>query len=219
MPKSPFNYVITVGRQFGSGGRELGRLIAVKLGIEFYDKELLHEAARTAGVSVEFFQHNDEKFPRFLSGAFSFAMGYIPYSTYAGSSAISDESLYGAQSDFICSLAESRSCVIVGRSSDYVLRHHPRCVNIFVHAPIEARAERIVRRGDSDTQARARELAEKTDKLRAGYYNFYTDKTWGEAAGYHLSVDSASMEMDKIADVVCAYVRARFPEAFTAIEG
>lgn len=88
---TPPNFVVTIGRQFGSGGRELGRLIAEKLGIAFYDKELLRQAAHNAGVSVDFFERNDEKFPKFLSGMFSFTMGYSPYNAYAGSSSISDD--------------------------------------------------------------------------------------------------------------------------------
>lgn len=208
------NYVVTIGRQFGSGGRELGRLVAEKLGIAYYDKELLLQAADKAGVSVDFLERNDEKSPKFLSGMFSFTMGYSPYNAYAGLSSISDDSLYRVQSDLIRSLSQQGSCVIVGRSADYVLRDFPRCVSVFVHAPIEARVERIMRRGDRPTRDKARELAEKTDKLRASYYNFYTDKTWGAAASYHLTVDSGSLPIDAAADLVCAYVRMRFPDVF-----
>lgn len=215
---TPPNFVVTIGRQFGSGGRELGRLIAEKLGIAFYDKELLRQAAHNAGVSVDFFERNDEKFPKFLSGMFSFTMGYSPYNAYAGSSSISDDNLYRVQSELIHNLAMKHSCVIVGRSADYVLRDFPRCVNIFVHAPMEARIARIMRRGDSITKEKAREIAEKTNKLRANYYNFYTDKVWGDAASYHLTIDSDSMSMDNVAELVCAYVRARFPELSVPIE-
>ncbi len=215
---TPLNYVITIGRQFGSGGRELGRLIAEKLSIAFYDKELLLQAAKNAGVSVDFFERNDEKFPKFLSGMFSFTMGYSPYNAYSGSSSISDDNLYRVQSELIHSLAQKHSCVIVGRSADYVLRDFPRCINIFVHAPIEARIARIMRRGDCSTPEKARELAGKTNKLRASYYNFYTDKTWGDAASYHLTIDSSSMPIDSVAELVCSYVRARFPDLSTPLE-
>jgi len=203
------NFVITIGRQFGSGGRELGMCLAKKLGIAYYDKELLLEAAKKAGVSEEFFKRSDEKFPKFLNGIFSFSMGYNPYTVYTGSTSISDDNLYRAMSDLIHSLAEESSCVIVGRSSDYVLRDHPRCINVFVHAPIEECVKRIMNRGDSLTEQQARSLAEKTNKLRASYYNFYTDKTWGDAKTYDLTVDSSKMPMDDVADVVCDYVRRR----------
>lgn len=150
------NFVITIGRQFGSGGRELGKKLADKLGIRYYDKELLCEAAKNAGVSEEFFEKSDEKFPRFFSGLFSFTMGYNPYTLYSGSTSISDDSLYKAQSDFIRSVADKESCVIVGRSADYVLRDHPRCVNVFVHAPVEECVKRIMGRGDKPTEEKAR---------------------------------------------------------------
>ena len=130
---TPPNFVVTIGRQFGSGGRELGRLIAEKLGIAFYDKELLRQAAHNAGVSVDFFERNDEKFPKFLSGMFSFTMGYSPYNAYAGSSSISDDNLYRVQSELIHNLAMKHSCVIVGRSADYVLRDFPRKLLQFLH--------------------------------------------------------------------------------------
>ena len=204
------NYVITIGRQFGSGGREIGKLVAEKLGIAYYDKELLCEAAKNAGVSPEFFEKSDEKMPRFFSGLFSFTMGYNPYTLYAGSSSISDDTLYRAQSDFIHSVAEKHSCVIVGRSADYVLRDHPRCANIFIHAPIEECVKRIMRRGDKTTPEQARSLAEKTNKLRAGYYNFYSDKTWGDAKTYHMTIDSSSLPAEDVARMICDYVTRRF---------
>ena len=150
---------ITVGRQFGSGGREIGRRLADAFGFRYYDKELLHEAAQRAGVSAEFFEKNDERFPSFLNGIFSFAFGMSPSNIYAGSTSISDDSLYRAQSDFIHSLAETGSCVIVGRSSDYVLRDHPRTVNLFVHAPMERCVDLIVARDPSLSRETARARA------------------------------------------------------------
>ncbi len=204
------NFVITIGRQFGSGGRELGKTLADKLGIRYYDKELLCEAAKNAGVSEEFFEKSDEKFPRFFSGLFSFTMGYNPYTLYSGSTSISDDSLYKAQSDFIRSVADKESCVIVGRSADYVLRDHPRCVNVFVHAPVEECVKRIMKRGDKPTEEKARAMAEKTNKLRANYYNFYTDKVWGDAKSYDITVDSSLLPMDDVAEVIVDYIRRRF---------
>ncbi len=209
------NIVITVGRQFGSGGRELGRKLADRLGIKYYDKELLSEAAKRAGVSPEFFEKNDERFPTFLNGIFSFAFGFNPLNCYAGSTSISDDSLYRAQSDFIHSLAEEDSCVIVGRSSDYVLRDHPRAVNIFVHAPIDKCVERIMRRDDGSlTAEKAKSKAQRINKLRANYYNFYTDKTWGAASSYDLTFDTSLMSMDDIVEVICDYLSRRFQRSF-----
>ncbi len=207
------NYVITIGRQFGSGGRELGKLLADKLGIAYYDKKLLAEAAKQAGVSAEFFEKSDEKLPKFFSSVMSFTMGYSPYALYSGSTSISEDTLYKAQSDLIRSIAEKHSCVIVGRSADYVLRDNPRCISIFVHAPIDACVKRIMRRGDGTTYEQAKSIAEKTNKLRSNYYNFYTDRTWGDSKTYHLSIDSSLMPMDDVAEVVCEYVKRRLAAA------
>ena len=123
----PEKYVITIGRTFGSGGRALGRLIADKLGIAFYDKQLLVKAAEKSGLSTEYFEKNDERMPTFISGLFSFNLGYNPMAYYTGSTSISSDSIYKAQCDFIHELADGGPCVIVGRSADRRLRQaHPR---------------------------------------------------------------------------------------------
>ena len=208
-PTDKPHYVITVGRQFGSGGRELGRRLADHLGIKYYDKELLKEAARKSGLNHEFFERSDERFPSFLSGLFSFALGYNSFNLYQGSSTISDESIYKAQSDFIHELADTEPCVIVGRSADYILRDRDNVVNIFVHAPADACARRVMERAERGTEQEAKALAEKTNKLRANFYNFYTDKRWGDARSYDLTLDSSLMPLEDIADFVIAYVRKR----------
>lgn len=205
----PEKYVITVGRSFGSGGRALGRLIADKLGIAFYDKELLFKAAEKAGMSPEYFERNDERAPRFFSGLFSFNHGYNPMAYYAGPSSISSDSIYQAQCDFIHEIADRGPCVIVGRSADYVLRDVENVVNIFVHAPIKNCVRRILDRADSLTADDARNLAERTNKARAAFYNFYTDKRWGAASSYDLTIDSSLMSIDETADFVIEYLLRR----------
>ncbi len=202
--------VITIGRQFGAGGRELGKELARILGYEYYDKELLTQAAVSAGLNPELFERADEKAPSFISGLFSFNHGSSTYSIYAGSTPISDESIYGAQADLIRHLAETRDCIIVGRTADYVLRNHPDVLSVFVHSPIEKRVERIIkRRSDTEsklTPAQATSMARKIDRLRANYYNFYTDLTWGEAATYHMTFDSSRMPIPTIAQVIAKVV-------------
>ena len=205
--------VITIGRQFGSGGRELGKKLADRLGFKYYDKELLSEAAEHAGVDKAFFERCDERFPKFFNGIFSFAFGLSNVNCYAGSTSISDDSIYRAQSDFIHSLAERSNCVIVGRTSDYVLRDHERLVNIFVHAPIENCVARIMARDEENlTAEKARAKAIRMNKLRANYYNFYTDKEWGAASSYDLTFDTSRIGMDKVVDVIVAYITSRFPD-------
>lgn len=213
MEEEKKNIVVTIGRQFGSGGRELGMKLAKRLGAKYYDKELLREAARRSGMSEEFFARNDERFPSFINGLFSFAFGYNSGNLFSGSTSISDDSLYRAQSDFIHSLAEEETCVIVGRTSDYVLRDHPRTVNLFVHAPEEACIDRIMARKldpEVTTREKARAKARRINKLRANYYNFYTDKEWGAASSYDLTFDTSRMSMDEIVEVVVEYINRRF---------
>ncbi len=210
--KATDNIVITIGRQFGSGGRVLGCILADVLGFKYYYKDLLSEAAKRAGVSTEFFEKNDERFPSFFNGLISFAFGMTPTSYFTGPTSISDDNLYRAQSDFIHSLAEKDSCVIVGRSSDYVLRDFPRAVNIFVHAPADVCARRIMERDpESPTLEKARAKAARINKLRSNYYNFYTDKTWGAASSYDLTFDTSLLTMDEIVEIVKHYISLRFP--------
>lgn len=205
----PDRFVISIGRRMGSGGRALGRLLAQKLGIAFYDKELLVDAAKRSGLCPEMFVRNDERRPRFINGLFSFNMGMSTMPGYTSSS-ISDDSLYKAQCDFISELAEKESCVLVGRTADYVLRDNPNVVSIFVHADIDDCARRIVERDPSLTFEQAKRLSEKTNKLRAAFYNFYTDKRWGDSSSYDITFNSSTTSLEDIADMVVDYVHRKF---------
>lgn len=206
------NYVITIGRQYGSGGREIGRLVADALGIKYYDKELLTESSKASGVKPEVFEAADERTPSFFSNIWSFNLGFNAGSYLLGSSPISDEKIYAAQSNVMKTLARDSSCLIVGRSADYVLRNHPGLISVFIHSSIEDRILRIMNRRGIDSAEKAREIAEKQDKLRASYYNFYTDKVWGDAAGYDLSIDSSKLPADAVADFIVSYVKARLAQ-------
>ena len=206
------NYVITIGRQYGSGGREIGRPVADALGIKYYDKELLMESSKASGVKPEVFEAADERTPSFFSNIWSFNLGFNTGSYLLGSSPISDEKIYAAQSNVMKTLAQNSSCLIVGRSADYVLRNHPGLISIFIHSSIEDRILRIMNRRGINSAEKAREIAEKKDKLRASYYNFYTDKVWGDAAGYDLSIDSSKLPADAVADFIVSYVKARLAQ-------
>ncbi len=205
----PSKYVITIGRSFGSGGRALGRMIADRLGIAFYDKMLLIKAAEKAGYNIEYFEQGDEKAPKIMGSIIPFSMGFYPMSWVGDPSGGSSDKVYKAQCDFIHELAEGEPCVIVGRSADYVLRDVDNVVNIFVHAPIDECAKRIVERCESKSLDEAKALAGRTNKLRANFYNFYTDKRWGAASSYDLCIDSSSLPMEQLADMVIDYVRRR----------
>lgn len=201
-------YVITIGRTFGSGGRQLGRLLAERLGIEFYDKKLLVKAAEKAGYNIEFLEKNDERAPKMMGSIIPFGMGAYPTS-WIGDNIAGSNRIYKAQCDFIHELAQSESCVIVGRSADYILRDIPNIINIFVHANPDDCARRIVQRGECDSIDQAHALAERTNKLRANFYNFYTEKKWGHATSYDLTLNSSLLPLETLADIVIQYINHR----------
>lgn len=204
-------YVITIGRQFGSGGSEIGRLIAEKLGIKYYDKELLAAAAKSSGVNAEFFEASDERSPHFYSqtNLWAFNIGYNIGNFFSADISFSDDNLYRAQSNVIKAFANESPCVIVGRSADYVLRNHPCTINVFISASENACVERIINRGDSNNKEQAKVLAEKKNKLRSNYYNFYTDKEWGDAASYDICIDTTKITCEQAADIIIEYVKKR----------
>ena len=199
-------YVITIGRQMGSGGRELGRLLAERLEIDFYDKKLLADAAKSSGLIADTLEHSDERTPSFLGNVFGSAFGQPMTSVGAYSY---DDTAYRAVSDTIRNLGDTKSCIIVGRTADYILRNHPRRISLFIHAPEEACISRVMARGDKASEADARALIRKTNKLRAAYYGFYTDSPWGAAATYDLSLDSSLLPLPQLADLLASYIRLR----------
>ena len=205
------NYVITIGRQFGSGGREIGRILANKLNIPYYDKELLAAAAKSSGVKTDFFEASDERSPNLFasSNLWSFNLGYHIGNFFSAGVSFSDDKLYQAQSEAIKDFAKESSCVIVGRSADYVLREFPRLISIFIHADEDACVKRILSRGDCKSETQALEIIEKKNKLRSNYYNFYTDKKWGDAASYDLCIDSSKLTAEQVADIIVEYVKMR----------
>lgn len=208
IPMLPEKYVITIGRSFGSGGRALGKIIADKLGIGFYDKQLLVKAAEKAGYNLEFFEKADERVPNIMGGIIPFSMGFYPMS-WIGDSASGADNVYKAQCEFMHELANNEACVIVGRSADFVLRDIPNLINIFVHAPMDKCVERILQRSECSSADEARTLAERTNKLRSNFYNFYTDKRWGRADSYDLCFDSSLLPLEVIADMVIEYLHHR----------
>lgn len=208
-PPLPTHTIVTIGRSFGAGGRELGHLLSQRLGIPYYDKELLSEAAARSGLYPGLFEENDERAPGFLSALQPMSMGMNSYAWYTGPKGAGSESVYAAQADFIREIASRGPCIIVGRTADYVLRDFPGTVNVFLHAPEESCLDRITGRGDCDTREKARVILRKTNRLRADFYNFYTDKTWGATDSYDLTVDTSRLSPSAAVDVIAAYIAAR----------
>lgn len=200
--------VINIGRQLGSGGREIGKIIAEKLNIAFYDKNLIDLASQESGLSKSCFEKADEKASGGVLGSF-FAMHY-PYSGYAGTNNVmSNDSLFKIQSDVIKELANKQSCIFVGRCADYVLRNNPDATSIFISCPKEERLKRISKRHNISIEE-AEDMSVKTDKGRAQFYNYYSYKTWGAARTYDLCINSALLGIDGTAEFIISYLKKRF---------
>ncbi len=200
------NLIVSLGREFGAGGRSVGRMLADRLGVAYYDKELIIEAAKEFGFAPEFFEEMDEKSSSStISGNVLQWMSDWMGNAYSRNF-LSQDSLFEMQANTIRKIASEKSCVILGRCSDYVLRDNPNCVSVFLHSTEEDRANRIVERSDM-TREQALKLMEVEDKRRASYYNFYSNKTWGMASTYHLSVNVASLGDEGVVDFIIDFLK------------
>lgn len=199
------NKIITVARQFGSGGREVARKVAELMGIDFYDKELIAIAAKESGLSETLFEGLDEKPTNSL--LYSLVMGIQSGrgTYYRYGDVLNSDGVFRIQSQVIRNLAEEKSCVIVGRCSDYILREQEKLVNVFIHADDEWRTRRVMQLYELK-EKEAENLISKTDKRRSSFYNFYTNKVWGNADNYHLSLDTSRVTLDQAAEMIVAYV-------------
>ena len=204
------HYVINLGRQLGSGGREIGEKLAKELNIAFYDKELIQLASEESGLCKEFFEKADERTQKtFLGSLFGNRVPFVGDGAIPYGSCLNNDALFKIQSDVIRSLAENGSCLFVGRCADYILRDHPRCLNVFISASKEARIERMMKiNGLNATQAE--ELIDKADRKRAAYYNYYSYNTWGAAATYHLCIESSVLGIDETVRFIKEYVTKKF---------
>ncbi|MBR1541319.1 MAG: cytidylate kinase-like family protein [Bacteroidaceae bacterium] len=202
-------FVINVGRQLGSGGREVSAELAKRLDISYFDKELLNVASEESGLCKEFFEKADEKASQPLTGGlFGLRFPFSGNSTVNTMNYLSNDALFQIQSDAIRKLAEEKSCLFIGRCADYVLRDNPRCVNIFISASLPFRIERIARL-DGISAAKAEEKINHVEKRRAEYYNYYSNKRWGAAESYHLCIDSSVLGIAKTTDFIEQFIRAK----------
>ena len=193
---------ISIGRQFGCGGRVIGQRLAEELGYDYFDKELLALAAKEIGFEPEVFEEVDEQ-PNTKSIFQSFGefMSILnPTDNY-----MSDDHLFKVQSDVIRRLADERNCVMVGRCSDYILRDHPNCLSVFLHADLADRIKRVCARMPIE-QDKARALIERNDKRRATYYNYYSNKTWGRAETYDLCLNVSRLGVEETVAAIIDYV-------------
>ena len=194
------NKVITISRQFGSGGRTIGKEVAKRLGIPYYDKELVDRVAKESGFSHEFIEEIGEYASVTSSFLFNIAVSSHPMGLIDTMS-VSDK-LYVCQTNVIRDLADQGPCVIVGRCADYILRGRPEVLDIFIHADYEHRSARVLERYGETNQPLKKRLQEK-DSKRKVYYKHYTNQTGGEAQNYHLCLNSGLIGVDKCVDIIC----------------
>ncbi len=190
-------YVITIGREYGSGGRYIGKLVAEKLGINFYDNELIDKASKDSGINEAIFKTFDEKKESLLGagiGAYRYDMSL-------------SQKVFLAEFDTIRKIASEESCVIVGRCADYVLEGYKNVINIFICASLENKIKRAIEFYGFEPE-KAENQINKINKKRKSYYNFYTDKTWGRASNYDLCINSG-IGLDESVNIIVAYAKMR----------
>lgn len=195
------NTIITIGRQFGSAGREIGYKVAKDLGIKLYDKEMLDRAAKESGICQELFETHDEK----PTNSFLYSLVMDTYSLGYSSGSYTDmpinHKVFLAQFDAIKKIADEGPCILVGRCADYALEEYDNVLSVFIHADLNARIRRIARIYDL-TDAKAKDMINKTDKKRSSYYNYYTNKRWGDAVSYDVSLNSSLLGIDGTAEAI-----------------
>ena len=205
------NYVINIGRELGSGGRVIGKILAERRKISYYDKELLAVAAKESGLSKEFFEKADEITNNNVGkGLFGFRFPFYP-SDMNDNNPLCNNSLFKIQSDIVRELAQKQSCLFVGRCTDYILRDFPRCVNVFVSATKEDRINSIMKNYQLSVE-KAEEMIQKVDKKRSEFYNYYSMHTWGAAKTYHLCINSSVLGIERTADFIDEFVKLKLGE-------
>ncbi len=197
--------VITIGRQFGSGGREIAQKLAEKFGIPFFDKELLARAAKDSGLCEEVLQNHDEM----PTSSFLYNLVMDTYSFGYNSSAYVDmpvsHRVFLAQFDTIKKIADEGPCVIVGRCADYALAERKNLISVFIAADPEAKLKRVTEKYDL-TESKAREMLLKKDKQRKSYYDYYSSKRWGHVDTYDISINSSVLGIDGTVKLLCQYI-------------
>ena len=199
--------IINVGRQLGSGGHDIGRMLALDFQAKYYDRELMNLAAKESGFSEKFFEENDEK-KGFFKGLFNVQTSHLSGGSMYKTN-FSQESLFQFQSEAIIKAAREGSCVFVGRCADYVLRDFGNTVNIFISAPMSFRIEQIMNKQHLDSEA-ARKFIEPKESKRAAYYNYYTGKKWGAAESYDLCIDTSILGIMETEKLIADFIRKKF---------
>ncbi len=201
-------FVITIARQYGSGGKTIGQMLSEKLGVEYYDKDLIRKASDESGISVDLFANADEKNTGLLSK--------LKKKNYGGevlnpssNEYTSEENLFNYQAKIIRDLADKESCIIVGRAADYILKDRDNVLSVFIHAPqdylLASASKRL-----SETGKELEKKIAKIDKERADYYKAHTGREWMDARNYDLCLDSSKLGLEKCVEEIIAYMNVRF---------
>lgn len=188
------NRIIAIGRQFGSGGRTIGKKVAERLGIPCYDNEILERMAMESGFTKEYVKEQSE---------FSASRNWFSHAFYAGefNSTSYQDDLWALQHRIIQELAEQGPCVFVGFCSEYILRNHDNCLRVFIHADMDQRAKRIVEQYGETSESPEKRIKDK-DRRRAAYYQYYTGLKWGSSKNYHITLNSGTMGIDQCVDIL-----------------
>lgn len=202
------NFVVTIGREFGSGGREIGEALAEKLGFTFYSERLAAKASEATGIDEEFFRKVDEKqkksfwymfaMSNLLSDDLDTALGLLP----------TNEKLFIEQTKVIEDLADKEDCVIVGRCSNYILKENPNTLHVFIYSNMHSKIRRIMEKQNM-SEAQAKKHISKIEKERKDYYNYYTECKWGDKADYDICLDSSAFSKEEIVDILYTIIQKR----------
>ena len=201
-------FVISIGRQLGSGGKEIAEKLSERLHIPVYDKKLLEVAAKESGLDATVFENADEKESNSLFGGFFSIHGSLSGFVSGGSCMESDQ-LFLIQSEAIRKIAEREACIIIGRCAEYVLRENPDMVSIFITADTDERVRRVAKKEMLNLE-KAKEKIEKGDKKRRSYHDYYASTRWGEAQSYDLCINSSLMGIEGTVDFLYSFIKARF---------
>ena len=196
--------IINIGRQLGSGGRTIGKMLAERFNCSFYDKELLNLAAKESGFSEKFFEQNDEH-KKFFKSLFHLHAQHVSDNNFYINK-FSQESLFQFQAEAILKAAKEGNCVFVGRCADYILRDNPNAINIFITADIKFRLMQVCKRHECDEDT-ALKIINSKESIRASYYNYYTGKKWGYSQSYDLCVDSSKLGIEGTVDFLAYYIQ------------
>lgn len=191
--------IITISREFGSGGRSIGKAVAKKLGYDYFDKEIIERISEESGLSIDYIEKNGEHSP----GTNIFSYAFVGRNRNGASV---EDYLWNKQMEVILSMADKGKCVIVGRCADYILREREDCLHVFIHSDMKKRAKRIVDLYGETEQKPEKRLMDK-DKTRKLNYKYYTDRDWGMSQNYHISLDSGVIGLERCEDIISALVK------------